>query len=470
MRFKGWKQIFSFNYLQQVKSKSFIVSTVIICVLIVAIAVLIGVMMFSGLDDIFEDSGDAVKVAERAYIYNETEIPLFDFEKAEIEFVEIGSEGEFEAKQEEVKNGDRAEVVLNVVYEGENEISVKVYRPKDDGVISGDYIGYLANECRGLLKESLLMSLGVVEDDLEAAQTSVTSEVLVYGEEMSEFKEIMYMVGPMIFACIMFIFIVSYAQIIAQSIAMEKTSRVIELLITSVRPLAIVAGKVLAMLLVALTQIVIIGAVGGGCAGVISLIAVGMVGSNGLAEVGAQAAEAIGESAQDIGGAVLAELREAMPGLFDPMSIVFIVIIFLLGFFFYALLAALFGASISRSEDLAAGMQPLALISVAGFMLSYLPSAFNVGYSAGSGEITTDSNILSVIARYLPISSPFALPSAIILGQISVAEIVIGTVILAALTFGTMLLVAKVYENIILYSGNLLKFGQIIKMVGKNGK
>lgn len=465
MRFKGWKPIFGFTYLQQVKSKSFIVSTIIVCVLIIALFVLIGVLSFSELDGVFGGDGDSADGIDTLYVCNETEIPDFDSSEIGVKCARLSAE-ELEQKQEEVKTGDKAEAVLHIAYSSDGEngevrpVSVRLYRPQNKELVSDDYMNSLAEACRLAVKESLLMSLGVEQSDVALAETPISGEVLIYGNEMSEFRQALSTAAPMLFAAIMFMFIVSYAQIIAQSVAMEKTSRVIELLITSVRPLAIVMGKVFAMLLVVITQLAVISAVAGVCAGVFSLFAAAAAGGSGIAEV----TRGVSEALEGAGTSLQEELMNAMPGLSQPLAIAAIIVIFLLGFLFYALLAALIGAGISRSEDLASGIQPLALISVLGFFLSYLPPAFDMGYAAGSGDFTGETNILTVIARYLPISSPFALPSAIILGQIGTAEIIISTVILAGLTFATMMLVAKVYENIILYSGSALKLGQIIKM------
>lgn len=465
MRFKGWKPIFGFTYLQQVKSKSFIVSTIIVCVLIIALFVLIGVLSFSELDGVFGGDGDSADGIDTLYVCNETEIPDFDSSEIGVKCARLSAE-ELEQKQEEVKAGDKAEAVLHIAYSSDGEngevrpVSVRLYRPQNKELVSDGYMNSLAEACRLAVKESLLMSLGVEQSDLALAETPISGEVLIYGNELSEMKQILSTAAPMLFAAIMFMFIVSYAQIIAQSVAMEKTSRVIELLITSVRPLAIVMGKVFAMLLVVITQLAVIGAVAGVCAGVFSLFAAAAAGGSGIAEV----TQGVSEALEGAGTSLQEELMNAMPGLSQPLAIAAIIVIFLLGFLFYALLAALIGAGISRSEDLASGIQPLALISILGFFLSYLPPAFDMGYAAGSGDFTGETNILTVIARYLPISSPFALPSAIILGQIGTAEIIISTVILAGLTFATMMLVAKVYENIILYSGSALKLGQIIKM------
>ncbi|MDE6579996.1 MAG: ABC transporter permease, partial [Ruminiclostridium sp.] len=149
------------------------------------------------------------------------------------------------------------------------------------------------------------------------------------------------------------------------------------------------------------------------------------------------------------------EIMGALPGLFNAGSIIAIIIVLILGFLFYALLAGLVGAGVSRSEDLAAAIQPLMLVAMLGFFLSYMSAVFN---EDGSG------NIVMTISRYIPISSPFALPSAILLGEMSGVETVISIACLALLTALTALLVSKVYETIILYSGNPLKLGQILKM------
>lgn len=462
MKFKGWKPIFSFTYLQHVKSKAFIGSTIIVCALLIIIAVIISVFAFSGdeIASLFGGNEDK-KNAEVLYIYNETDIPSPDQGSLEdIQCVEI-SESEFEQKLEEIKATDKAEVMLHVFRVGTEDyspVTLRMYRSENNDAVGN--AEELAAQCTTLYRQSLLMSIGVDENDLDKAQTYFSSEVMVYGSEVSMIKQLAGQAVTIIMAAMLFVFIMSYAQLIAQSVAMEKTSRVIELLITSVRPLAIVVGKVFAMLLVVLTQLAIIGAVGGAAAGVVILIAM----SSGAMSGAAEGIAAVGEAAAEIDMSWQTELMDAVPGLFNPMAIITIIIVFLLGFIFYALLAALVGAGISRSEDLANGLQPLMFVAVIGFFLSYMPACFNMGMIEASETAAIQPDILTIISRYLPISSPFALPSAILLGQMSALETAAAVVILAALVFGTILLVAKVYENIILYSGSPLKLGQIIKM------
>lgn len=467
MKCKGWKQILSFNYIQYVKSKSFIVSTIIISVffaLAMAAINIVPVLVTGGSFDGFIGGEENKNPVSQIYILNETDYPTFDFEYFKdmgITCTELEADA-FKAKAEEISKSEtpQAAVELSPVNNAEGKlvrVNVTVFRPENKEVVSkaqGEEIGSL---CGTLLRQSILQSIGVDKEDIYLAEIGINTEVQIYGSGISsEVKEMVGILVPMFSALIMFTFIVSYAQIIAQSVAQEKTSRVIELLITSVRPLAIIVGKVLSMLLVAVTQLAIVGAVSG--------IVFAATAPFGIASKAGQLVEtatsAMGEAMVAVneassGGGFMQELTNALPGLFNPAAIIAIIVVFILGFLFFALLAGLAGASVSRTEDLASAIQPLMLVAMAGFFLSYMSSAFNY-----DGE----GNAVMVIARYIPISSPFALPAPILTGEMNGLEISVAVLLLAILTVLMAMLVAKVYENIILYSGNPLKFGQILKM------
>ncbi len=463
MRIKGWKHIFSFNFIQQVKSKAFIGSTIVISLLmglaVAAISLLPVILSGEGFGD--DDTDETAVTA--LYVYNETDFPTFDFTPLTNKGISCSelSESDFEKKCGEIASGSIAEAALRISgvknADGSMQsISLSMFRPENEEILAKGSVESLGYTCQALFKDSMLISLGIPKEDVDLAQLELNTSVHVYGvEEDSELKQALSMVVPMLFSAILFAFIISYAQIIAQSIAMEKTSRVIELLITSVRPLAIITGKVLAMLLTAVTQLMIIGAVSGITFAV--TLPFGIFSQSGMAAIGGAvnsageiAAEA-GISGMDIG----AELTEALPGLFNGGSIAAIIITMLLGFLFYALLAGLVGAGVSRSEDLANAIQPLMMVAMVGFFLSYMSSAFNY-----DGE----GNIIMTLSYYIPISSPFALPGAIIMGEMTGVETLVAVSLLAVLTGLMVLLVSKVYENIILYSGSPLKLGQIVKM------
>ena len=97
----------------------------------------------------------------------------------------------------------------------------------------------------------------------------------------------------------------------------------------------------------------------------------------------------------------------------------------------------------------------MSIIGVLGFYLAYMPQI---------GAMDGETNTLMIVARYVPISSPFCLPSAYMLGQISLGEACLSLLVLLASVTVLCLIVAKVYEHIVLYTGDRLKISDMLKM------
>jgi len=288
------------------------------------------------------------------------------------------------------------------------------------------------------------------EENIGEVTAHVTSQVTIAGEApRNEIATIIANTAlPMISALVLFMFIIMYGQLTAQSIAMEKTSRVMETLLTSVRPMAIITGKVLGMGLASLAQFAALA-----LSGVVISMAVAPFGTLG------QVFGSVEIPIEDVEMQMFqSAFEEAFSG-FNFMSIVWIVIVFILGFIFYSLIAGLFGATVSRVEDLQAAMQPMALIGVLGFYMAYIAPAFS---------IESDSvNIVQRISYYLPISSPFALPAVIISGDMNTFGILISLLVLALFCVLMLMFVSRVYEAIIMHTGNRIKIGTLMKMAKK---
>lgn len=456
MRIKGWKQILSFTYLQTLKSKAFKTGTIVICVLIALVCAAINILpaLFSGDDGIFGDDDEQTEAqnVNTLYIYTENQL---DFQLPPIQntVFENITEEQLETKLNEITSGDKAEMLLTVTGGGDKSYSLNFYRPESEEILSRYTAEEFSYEVTDNFTKALYLSIGVSEEDLPLAMADVSSNVTVYGGE-SEIQMIVGQVLPMVVSLIFYMFIMLYSQSIAQSIATEKSSRVIELLITSCRPLAIIVGKIAGTLLVCITQTAIFGAVGTAAFLLTAPFGVmNVVNSGAVGEITDMAGEAAANT--DIMG----EISTAVPGLFDPLAIFAIIITVILGFLFFALLAGLVGAGVSRLEDLANSLQPLILLAVAGFMLAYIPPAMN--FEGGMDGVITFS-------YFFPISSPFALPSAILMGKIDGLQTLLAIVFLAAMVFLAALLTAKVYEVIILYTGKPLKLTQMIKMAKKS--
>ncbi len=463
MRTKGWQSIFRFTFVQHIKTKSFIIGTIIMCVLVALVSVLANLLPAILMKS---DEGGNAAVGEvqfsKIYLYDDGEIlapediTLLAKNMGDV----VQSEAETDDIEKTLCETEEPMALVRISKDGEVNFSVATRYSKAAGSGAADMLN---NAVRQLISRRNLVNLGVSPEDYEKTLISVTATRVEAGkDELSLVKSAMNYFVPIVVSLVLSLFIYAYGSLVAQSIANEKTGRVTELLLTSVRPLAIVIGKVLAMGLVSFGQFLLLCIVGAA-----SLAASAPFGfmKNALPGAGTQSLVQIsGVAGETENFTEISELVSELRGAFSPVNILLIILIFVLGFLFFALIAALVGASVSRIEDLQQAMQPYALTGVIGVYLAYFPVIFNVD-SIDSGEAVT--NPVQTLSYYLPISSPFALPSAIMLGSLSPLEIALATAVLAAAVILMAVLVSRVYEAIILHNGNRLKFGDILKMAKK---
>lgn len=459
MKTKGWGHVFRFTFIQSIKAKSFIVSTTVIAVILVLLIAGVNFLPVFMMDDSgssgAEGGADVYKI-RTVYLLDESGInPKPDFSSISemgVTFTEVTKE-QYDEKIASINQSTMAEAALYISAPDESGyISMLMSRPKSEEVINADDCKTLLADISAAVSKSKLISLGVSEENVATAEAGISMVTTVAGEEpVSEFAFFLKAIVPMISSLILFMFIFAYGQMVAQAIATEKTSKVMELLLTSIKPLAVIIGKVLAIGCVALAQMAIIGTVSGVSAmlmapfGFISKI-------SGMVSAGAAAGAADPDGISTALSALFANINIG--------SVLLFIVVFALGFLFYALLAGLAGASISRMEDLSSAIQPMSLVGVLGFYLAYFPTI-------SSMEGGSTNNIFVLLGRYLPISSPFTLPGAVILGDMSGVEIAISIGVLALFDLLMALLVAKVYETIILHNGDRIKFGQMIQMAGE---
>ena len=227
----------------------------------------------------------------------------------------------------------------------------------------------------------------------------------------------------MIFALYMVILL--YGQMVAMSVATEKSSRAMELLITSAKPINMMFGKVLAACIAGLIQLVAIF----GSALVFYNVNKSYWGDNGIID----------------------SIFNIPPDLF-----VYMLVFFLLGFLIYAFLYGAISSTVSKLEDINTAVQPVTFLFVIGFMV--------VIFSMTSGSV---NNALMTVCSYIPFTSPMAMFARIAMSTVPWYEIAISIGILVASTFGIGILSAKIYRVGVLMYGTSPKIGNIIKAVLK---
>ncbi len=459
MRTKGWKNVFGFTFTQYIKSKAFITSTIVVCVITILLVGAANILpKLLGEDEEIVGSGVQGSVSAITQVYLMDEAELLTAEDRSL-MKEMGialteSELSFNELIDAVKNTGRQEALVLVsadVYENVTQgFRVKTYySPSADGKAVDALTSYVSET----VNYRNMLDAGVPQENYLATQRYVsTSKIEAGSDEWNMLESMINYIVPIAVSLVLFILIYTYGNTVAQSIATEKTSRVMELLLTSVRPLAVVIGKVLAMGIVSFGQFILIGIVGS-----ITFFATMPFG------IGGEIAEIMNDPAlqQTAQNAEIAEAINNTVGNINAFTIIMIFVIFILGFLFFSLIAALVGASISRMEDLQQAMQPYALLGILGMYLAYFPVIFNID-SVETGAATV--NPVQMFSYFFPASSPFALPSALLLGTLSPLMSAVAVLILAACVVLLAIVVGKVYEAIILHNGNRIKMGDIFKM------
>ena len=227
----------------------------------------------------------------------------------------------------------------------------------------------------------------------------------------------------MIFALYMVILL--YGQMVSMSVATEKSSRAMELLITSAKPINMMFGKVLAACMAGLIQLVAVF----GSALVFYNVNKSYWGDNGIID----------------------SIFNIPPELFAYM-----LVFFLLGFLIYAFLYGAISSTVSKLEDINTAVQPVTFLFIFGFMV--------VMFSMSSGSV---DNVLMQICSYIPFTSPMAMFTRIAMSAVPWYEIAISIGILITSTFGIGILSAKIYRVGVLMYGTSPKIGNIIKAVWK---
>jgi len=227
----------------------------------------------------------------------------------------------------------------------------------------------------------------------------------------------------MIFALYMVILL--YGQMVATNVATEKSSRAMELLITSARPTSMMFGKVIASCL----------------AGLIQLVAV--FGSAVL----------FYNLNRDYWGE-----NPIITSIFNipPELLVYMLVFFVLGFLIYAFMFGAVGSTASKLEDINTSVMPLTFLFVIAFLV--------VMMSMTSGDV---DNTLMVICSYVPFTSPMSMFTRIAMSTVPWYEIAASIAVLILSTVGVGILSAKIYRAGVLMYGTTPKIKDILKAIRK---
>ena len=226
----------------------------------------------------------------------------------------------------------------------------------------------------------------------------------------------------MIFALYMVILL--YGQMVATNVATEKSSRAMEVLVTSAKPTSMMFGKVLASCIAGFSQLVLV-------FGTAIL----------LYNVNKEA----------LSNPLIASIFDIPIELF-----IYLIVFFVLGFLIYAFMFGAIGSTASKLEDINTSVMPITFLFIIAFMV--------VMFSMSSGSV---DNTAMLVCSYIPFTSPMAMFTRICMSTVAWYEIAISIAILIGSTVGIGVLSAKIYRVGVLLYGTPLKFSAILKLFRK---
>ena len=293
-----------------------------------------------------------------------------------------------------------------------------------------------------------LLAAGVDPDILESIKTNINLSVIRMDEEGGEketFTEVQFILG-MVLSVLIYMFIMLFGGQVMQGVTEEKSSRIVEVIVSSVKPFQLMMGKIIGVSLVALTQFVM------------WIILTGVIYVGFSAAVGISHPEAISQGtvmAQEISSTNIMD-NEAVQNVLNIVHsidfgtiIVCFIVFFLLGYLLYATMFAAIGSLVDNNTD----SQQFTLPVTVPLIIAILSAIYIVN--------DPDSS-LAVWMSMIPFTSPVVMMVRIPFG-IPIWQVIVSAVILAGTFVGMTWVAAKIYRTGILMYGKKPTYKEIFK-------
>lgn len=407
---KFWIILFH-TYMSKVKSKSFFVTTA------VTLLIIIGLTNLSNVMDYFNkgETGETIAVVdESGSLYS----PLKDQVEAVNKDIKL-----IEFKEDE-------QAAKEAVREGEYDALLHLYL-NSAGLPEASYQAMtiadttIATEMKNSLQQ-IKTQLAATQMELSSEELSQLYEPVDFGqvaleknakteEELNQARGLVY-----VLLFVIYFSVILYANMIAMEVATEKSSRVMEILISSVSPIKQMFAKILGIGLLSLTQMA-------------ALLGVGYL--------------SIKQNLDSMQGGFFSVFGF---GEIPLATILYAVVFFILGYFLYATLAAFLGSLVSRIEDIQQMITPMTMLIVAGFMIAMF------GLNKPETPFIT-------ITSYIPFFAPMLMFMRVGMLSLPVWEPILAIAILIVSIILLGIFGARVYRGGVLMYGRSTSFKDIKK-------
>lgn len=342
-----------------------------------------------------------------------------------------------------VRVDNRTDLILDFsgdAYWADTDFSADAGEPDAVVTVTGDETGYqvavvgsesahagelsqLAETARQAVRDACLRAAGLSSRQLEALTAST-------GEEDSHEDGFWVQYGYSILAMILCLMSASY---VIRAVVEEKDSRLVELLLVSVKPMALLAGKILAVMAFTFGWLLaMLAGLGVSCG-----LTAGLMGSGVLQK--------------QLSG-LLAAVPRVQEDLWQAAGVLLVLLVSLgLGYLTMSLIGGVAGACCSGMEEAGEATGPVMLLTMAGYLASCVVGA-------------VPSGPVAVFSTLCPIVSIFCAPVQFAGGNVSIWLVLASWVIQAAVIWGLLTLASRVYAGLIVHRGSRVKLRELMSM------
>lgn len=433
------------EYLQTVGKKSFILTTLLVPILSILLCVVAPIMLSS------VRSNDEKVVAVIDQSPGQTYAPLIK-DVDEFHFVSIAPQNVADAHDVYVA-GDKDYYALVVIPANiDSSLEFSIY---SESSVPRSFSREIEHFLRPALRKARIESYGIenLEEIVKDCDVNLHVNSVKWdeqGEESISSSELSSVLG-LILALAIYMFVLSYGAMIMSGVVEEKTNRIVEVIVSSCKPLELMLGKIIGVALVGFTQFAIWGIL----LGVGGTIAASIFGLNMSPEMmspmgSAEAIEAMGPS----GAALDSDMKEIFQMIFSidyPLILSCFVLYFIGGYLLYASLFAAFGSAVDQQQDTSQFMGPIMF-----FMIFAL--------YAGMFSMENPDGPLAWWCSMIPFTSPITMMVRLPY-DVPAWEVILSLAILFVTAFVVLWLAARIYRTGILMYGKKFEWKEVVKWI-----
>ncbi|CAM4189879.1 ABC transporter permease [Erysipelothrix aquatica] len=401
---KNLSTVFRFEFLEMAKKRSTIISTLVITMILVAMTFVPSLFLNKGSSDNTSTTTEPETYETLGVVVDDTSIHAPVFKALPGIHVYSSETALKEAVEDET-------VTDGIIIKSDTSYSMLTLKSS------------MFNQNQQIVEA--IMTQNVIDTNLaqkgidpnqvrEASTVSLSNSVQILGKDASQSTFVAFGV-----LFVLYMLILLYGQSVATSVAREKDSRTMELLITSTKPKVLILGKVLAVGLIGILQVVVM---------ILGLTLGYMINKGNYPEF--------------ITAMIQASITWDAALIYAIFSIS--------GYFLYLFIFASLGSLVTKVEDVSSAVTPITFV----FVIAYLLASFAMGMP--------DATVIK-FASYIPFVSLFTTPIRYMMTTVPVYELVASLVLMIGVTVAIANLSIYIYRKGSLNYGNRMKFSDILK-------